>query len=166
MKPQYLEALLIDRSLGELSPEVDALLGEWLEAHPHEVERLHALSRVVELARTAAAIEEGPPPPAETGWAELRRRRLLENLRGALPWLVGAAAGFVVAWMVMGRSVPRRLAATAEVVHAEAGDDRRIWSMRRVIEDHRASVAEESGARARDAERFRLWRIPKTLSKQ
>ena len=53
MKHEALENLLIDRALGQLSPEVEALLAEHLAASPDDAQTAAELREVVALATAA-----------------------------------------------------------------------------------------------------------------
>jgi len=53
MKTETLEALLIDRALGHLTPEMDELLGEHLAANPATARLAAELQETVTLAAAA-----------------------------------------------------------------------------------------------------------------
>ncbi len=53
MKPEILEALLIDRALGQLAPEVAALLAEYLATHPEAGQSVAGWDETVALASQA-----------------------------------------------------------------------------------------------------------------
>ena len=83
MKPESLQALLIDRELGELPPETAELLDAWLAGHPednaaapairHTLETTGAaVRRFPELARPEANVIAFPPhrfPAIPLAWA-------------------------------------------------------------------------------------------------
>jgi anti-sigma factor RsiW len=58
MKPESLDALLIDRELGELSPETAELLAAWLAEHPESAATVPSIHRTVET--TSAAVRRFP----------------------------------------------------------------------------------------------------------
>ena len=58
MKPETLEALLIDRSLNELSPEVGELLDAYLAQNPTAAAGAARLEEVVRLAQRAVPVPE------------------------------------------------------------------------------------------------------------
>lgn len=58
MKPQSLQALLIDRELGELPPDTVELLDAWLAEHPESATGIPPLRRTLET--TTAAIRRFP----------------------------------------------------------------------------------------------------------
>lgn len=51
MKAESLNALLIDRELGELTPEAVELLESWLAEHPDEIQGADKLHETVRIAR-------------------------------------------------------------------------------------------------------------------
>ena len=111
MKPESLEALLIDRSLGELTPEAAELLEERLARDPVAAQRARELETTLLWARKATAITLEAParplapgraaPPAfglawfRAGWAD--------GLRLAACVVLGLAAGW---WAHAERSAP------------------------------------------------------------
>lgn len=95
MKPEALENLLIDRALGQLSPEVEALLSEHLHGNPDAARAAAELSEVVALA-TAAMRQTKPklelPPRAivQPRWPHANRA-----LAMAASFAIGAGATFL-----------------------------------------------------------------------
>ena len=80
MNAETLEALLIDRALGQLSPEVEVLLAEHLAANPATARAATELSETVALAATALkqpALRLELPPPAVAMFPPRRGRRVL-----------------------------------------------------------------------------------------
>lgn len=61
MKPELLERLLIDRELGELAPEVAALLEEHLAANPEPSARAEEMRELLQRARAASADADQAP---------------------------------------------------------------------------------------------------------
>lgn len=100
MKPETLQALLIDRSLGEMPAETAELLDAYLAEHPTAAAEAVCLGQTVALARSASlmpACEEHPLPLPP--W----RRGPAARLPFASPqWLKLAAcivAGLAVGWL-------------------------------------------------------------------
>jgi hypothetical protein len=135
MKPDSLEALLLDRALGALAPEVDELLAEHLATDPEAAARGAALADHVALARLAVAVTTRPNvrPPR---W----RPKSIVPFATAREWMPLAAClalGALVGWALAPRAdVP--LAATAAV--PAAGEPPAVaptrpafWSSARVI---------------------------------
>ena len=95
MKHEELESLLIDRALGQLSPEVEALLAEHLAASPDDAQAAAELREVVALA-TAALRRPKPKlelPPRIT--ALPRWPRTNRVLAMAASFVVGAGVAFL-----------------------------------------------------------------------
>ena len=89
MKTETLEALLIDRALGHLTPEMDELLGEHLAANPDTARLAAELQETVTLAVVALKRPlpglKLPPPVAAT----LPPRRVFRALALAASFLAG-----------------------------------------------------------------------------
>src|SRR5512140_2765872 len=62
MKPELLQSLLLDRALGELSPEATALLDEYLACHPDAARCASELDDTLAAARAATRVHSGLPP--------------------------------------------------------------------------------------------------------
>ncbi len=80
MNAEILEALLIDRALGQLTPEVEALLAEHLAANPEAACAAAGLGETVALAGTVLrrpAPRLALPPPAVALFPPRRTRRVL-----------------------------------------------------------------------------------------
>ena len=95
MNPETLEALLIDRALGHLSPEVEALLAEHLATSPVAAQTAAELSEVVALAstalrRTKPKLELPPRIVALPRWPRAKR-----VLAMAASFAVGAGVAFL-----------------------------------------------------------------------
>ena len=94
MNAETLEALLIDRALGQLSPEVEVLLAEHLATHP---EAAHTAAELAETVALAARLLKQPAPrlvlPARAvAVFPVRRSRRLLAL--AASFVAGAGAAF------------------------------------------------------------------------
>ena len=104
MKTETLEALLIDRALGHLTPEMDELLSEHLAANPATTRLAAELPETVALA--AAALKRPlpalklPPPVIAT----LPPRRVFRPLALAASFL----AGIGLTWAVTRIAAPPR----------------------------------------------------------
>ena len=95
MNSEALENLLIDRALGQLSPEVGALLAEHLAASPDDARAAAELGEVVALAtaalhRTKLKLELPPRIVALPRWPRARRALAL-----AASFAVGAGVAFL-----------------------------------------------------------------------
>lgn len=112
MNKELLENLLIDRALGQLSPEAEALLLEHLAAHPELNVAAAELVDVVALATAAVRRSEPalPLPPRITAmFPESRARRFLPI---AASFLLGAGVTFfgVRNSEPVGRTLPAKAA--------------------------------------------------------
>ncbi len=149
MKPETLDALLIDHSLGELTPEVEELLQAFLDSDPAAAGRLAVLDTTVGTARKAVAprLEPSAPTPfVRTGLGMRRKARLPFALPGFLRLAAGLAVGVVLGWLAgRGPGTPVRtfaLARPAVVTPAgDSGSPAGFWSERRVLaEAHKISL--------------------------
>ena len=113
MKTEALENLLIDRALGQLSPEVEALLSEHLATNPAAEQSAAELGEIVALATTAMRRErpklELPPRtiiPQPRG-PEMKRLLAKRLLAMAASFAVGAGAAlFAMREMSASRTMP------------------------------------------------------------
>ena len=101
MKTEALENLLIDQALGQLAPEVAALLSEHLATHPATAQSAAELGEIVALATTAlhrATPKLELPPrtviPQPRG-PEMKRVVAKRLLAMAASFAVGAGAAFL-----------------------------------------------------------------------
>jgi anti-sigma factor RsiW len=95
MKAELLEALLIDRALGALSPEVGELLETHLARDPAAAEQAAGLSATVGLARRAMARPE-VQPMRSLPLAQWRKQAIVQR-RHARAWeLTRLAAGLLL----------------------------------------------------------------------
>ncbi len=92
MKPEHLEALLIDRALGELSPEVAELLEDYLRGDPAAQREADRWMRCV--ADTAQTMSTAGPlrRPGPSDGADGRRAWRLRIAAAAVLLLVAAIA--------------------------------------------------------------------------
>jgi anti-sigma factor RsiW len=100
MKTETLEALLIDRALGVLAPEVGELLETHLAANPDAARNADNLAETVRLARAATAgarTASDRPVPIERFRTTLRTQR-----RQALIWDVSKLAACLVLGLALG----------------------------------------------------------------
>ncbi len=96
MKTETLESLLLDRALGELSPEIGELLDAYLAQAPVDAARASRWSLVARLARAAEAIDD-PAQPLPRWHAPRHRPRWMaprELLRLAACLALGGFAGW------------------------------------------------------------------------
>ena len=100
MKTETLEALLIDRALGALSPEVAELLEDHLLQNPDAARRADRLAATVQLARAAVAGPKestGQPPPLDRARKALRAQR-----RQAFVWELSKLAACLLLGLTVG----------------------------------------------------------------
>jgi len=139
--PEILERLLIDRALGELSPDAEALLEDYLARQPEASEEAQEIARTADLARCALTPSEefdshALPP-------------LLLGKRGRILWRVGARAAALAACLLIGVGVGLWLSQSKQVVETqqeiawvgaedsdgtEEANRSEIWSARRFYE--------------------------------
>ncbi len=95
MNTESLEALLLDRALGQLSPEVELLLAEHLASRPEAARTAAELSETVALA--ASVLKQPAPrlalPPQ--AFASLPSRRFQHVLALAASFVAGAVVSFL-----------------------------------------------------------------------
>jgi hypothetical protein len=143
MKQEILERMLMDRSLGVLSPDVDALLSAYLENEPSRAMQAADIEESVALARQLLA---KPPavwlPPLKI--APLTSRATNEALPSRQMWWVGLAASFVLGLSLAALTLntdsvesPKTLASVepATPVSTVSSDERAasgFWSVKRL----------------------------------
>ena len=105
LNPETLERLLIDRALGALSPDVEALLASHLEGDRSASEDTQQLAVVVETARRALQGDAPklPPFPAEQLRRAQQRRRRAVVAGGGAAFVAAVAAGLVLGAMLFSR---------------------------------------------------------------
>lgn len=126
MNAETLEALLIDRALGQLSPEVEVLLAEHLATHP---EAAHSAAELAETVALAARVLQRPtprlilPPRAVVPFSPRRTQRLLAL---AASFVAGAGAAFFALRSAASQVPPAFAQAPAPaVIVAQAAPPRR-----------------------------------------
>ncbi len=166
MKPETLDALLIDRSLGELSPEVEELLLAYLEADPAAAGRQTGLDATLRTARESVALKLDRPRRT-TPFAELSQGRPWRpRVRIAWPEILrlaaGLAAGIVLGWQITrGPGAPKPESSTALHAVAALGESKPspagFWSVTRALAqtDGRAARRQDRGPAGSP-----LWRRP------
>jgi hypothetical protein len=100
MKTETLEALLIDRALGALSPEVAELLENYLIQNPDAARQANSLLLTVQLARTAVAtpsLLKNRLPPLD----RVRRALAVQRTR-RFAWQIGKLAACVALGLTIG----------------------------------------------------------------
>ena len=145
--PEILERLLIDRALGELSPDAEALLEDYLAREPEASEKAEEIARTVGAARCALAPSEEvdshalPPLLLYGRWRFLWRGGARAAALAAC-LLIGVGVGL---WFSQSRQVIETQVEIAWVVAAqqsgredsdgtEEANRSKIWSARRFYE--------------------------------
>jgi anti-sigma factor RsiW len=155
MKSETLDALLIDRALGELAPETNELLEAYLAQTPAAAGQAEATVRTVAEARRTA-VPSGPTtaPRFDSVAAALRREerrtRLRRGARIALRVAAGVVLGFGLGWLWFAPAPSPRRTALAD--HATAPRDdaaNHFWSRENFVRPpaKSASPAGESEVR-------------------
>ena len=107
MNHESLENLLIDRALGQLSPEVEALLAEHLATNPDAAQSAVELGEIVTLATTAMRRDKPKLDlPPRTIIPQPRWPHANRVLAMAASFVVGAGAAF---FAMRETSVPREV---------------------------------------------------------
>lgn len=132
MKPESLEALLIDRALGELSPEAAELLAEWCHEHPATTTSATTVADTIALARQTApgiARVSGAALPAPAWLSARRHWRPTEYLRLAAVLVLGAGLGWCLRPQVTARPHAVPPAPTANVAAVPPATAPAFWSI-------------------------------------
>lgn len=108
MNDRMLESLLLDRTLGELSPEVSELLDAYLQLVPHVGAQAKTFDATVQLARRAVS----PPAPAPVPPIPLHKP-MGHWRREALALAATLCLGALVGWTLAHRSSPSDVVAVA-----------------------------------------------------
>ena len=109
--PEILERLLIDRALGELSPDAEALLDDYLAREPEASEEAEEIARTADLARRALA-------PSDEVDSHALPPLLLGKRRGVL-WRVGARAAALAACLLIGVGVGLWFSQSKQVIETQ-----------------------------------------------
>ena len=138
MKPELLETLLLDRALGELRPEVAALLEAHLAQAPAAARRAAEFDAAVRLARAAVAT---PPeaPPRTLDVARLRRvhhagqaaLRRTEFLRLAACLALGLGLGWFIRSVLLTSEISPPPAAVVAAGPRTTERTTQFWSLAR-----------------------------------
>jgi anti-sigma factor RsiW len=165
MDRETLERLKLDRALGVLPPDCEALLTAYIQGRPADASDLHEIEKTVTLARRALR-DEAPARLPEFPGERLRRaarsewrRKMARNLTGiAASVLIGF--GLRAAWFPTtesghgGESVPvvaqGRIESVGKADSREAG----FWSAHRLHEQRAAVQASQQPPRRL------IWRSP------
>ena len=147
MKPETLDALLIDRELGELPADVVELLDTYLELAPTDRQEAEAVSRTISITRETvrrfpelARGTEQPSPP-----------NIISLAQWFTPWMARAAVVAAVAvtggWLgyragtnsvsVQSARLDRKPVAETVVSRPTTADTRELWARYNVAFDQR-----------------------------
>lgn len=149
MKPEYLESLLLDRELGELSPAVAALLEDYLAGAPAAAQRAAELKATVDLARVATA-PPATPAPRPLDLRALHRAAPTPPPLVFRPELFRLAAclavGLGLGWFARPLTAPistggNLVPATALLASAPAEPRSHFWSVARLTATQRLPMA-------------------------
>lgn len=111
MNTKALERLLIDRELGELSPDVNGLLNAYLALSPEHADIAQSVHATIAVARRALGPEPTqapdamPPLPTQS---LMRRLQPKPRLRWSWHRHLAVAAGIALAFFLGSRSVPQQ----------------------------------------------------------
>jgi anti-sigma factor RsiW len=144
MRPELLEPLLLDRALGELPPEVAALLDEHLARDPNSARQAAELDKTLMFARAVTRLDAEAPVPAldaarlhDAARSEQAATRRSQWFRLAACLALGAIAG----WLA--RPVPAPTIVAAPAAAALAATTPRplgatpagLWSRSRIVSE-------------------------------
>ncbi|HUJ42136.1 MAG TPA: hypothetical protein VLW52_00890 [Opitutaceae bacterium] len=168
MKPETLDALLLDRAMGELPPEVAELLEAHLARHPEAARQAEKLASTLQLARQAMRIADELP---RRSLAVTRLRQAQARWRRrSMAWGWARLAACVVIGLALGWQghALRQNPVTAVARPASAGaapaiaatvprDTGDFWSQASMV----AAIKERAPAESRSGTRYRLhWESP------
>ena len=138
--PEILERLLIDHALGELSPDAEALLADYLAREPKASEEAEEIARAVDVARCALTPSEDAKPYSLPPLLLYARWRIL--------WRAGARAAALAACLLIGVGVGLWFSQSKQVIETQ-------------VEVARASAAQQSaredGDGTEEANRSEIW---------
>jgi len=149
MKPDVLERLLMDRALGRLEPDVEALLADFLADNPAATAEAHELQDAIQLAteviRSPVAVAEMPNQIHRFIW----RHRAEQALAIAASFVIGVGITAVALRANIKRKDDTASAQNLSTpsVHREAAMTRKIeslpfWSNQRLYLLASASTAD------------------------
>ena len=156
MKQESLEALLIDRSLGELSPEAGELLAEYLVAHPEAAITARELEQTLDSARDFARQDLASIAPVVS--APWRQEASIARFWRWWPQVAGLAAclalGIMIGWGGSARKSHSEMALPALVHDMPMVEDSRpvssqLWSLSRLVEASNSQPSPAVGKRYR-----------------
>ncbi|MBI5381085.1 MAG: hypothetical protein HZA31_04225 [Opitutae bacterium] len=163
MKTENLEALLLDRALGELRPEVAELLDEHLASRPELAAQAAALADTVQTARSAVAAPTPvnlPPLVVAPHRGELRSWPWRAQSWELTKLAACVALGLAVGWAVRsGRPAAQPASSAVATVAApsSASGTSGLWSKAALLAEHRLRAE----AAARPGSRYELrWEAP------
>ncbi|ACB74824.1 hypothetical protein [Opitutus terrae] len=160
MKPEWLEPLLLDRALGELSPDVAALLEEHLAHHPYAARRAAEFDETLVAARAITRLDAASsvPAPDSARWQQVAPAARATARRSQwLPLAACLALGAVGGWLAHPTPVPSTVTPAARVEattsRSPAATSAGLWSRSRIVSeqtrDRPASHSRESPRPAR-----------------
>jgi anti-sigma factor RsiW len=153
MKTETLDTLLLDRALGELTPEVAALLEDHLAQNPAAASRARELAATFQLARSAVALPHEAPRPLDverlrrahqTERAGTRRR---EILRLAACLALGLTAGWLARTTPTKTEIAVSPVVTTPTPREAATPSAHFWSRAHIAAQHNAAPPERSNHR-------------------
>jgi hypothetical protein len=153
MNAEILQTLLIDRSLGALSVETEALLADYLDRHPETAALAREYSETATLARlslgSAKTISAPPFPGYKIRLAQrslVRRRRLRVAALLAASLLLGTVFGTLVSRQSLSPHVGQKSPATVTTIETpqppsteSTTPSARFWSRARFLAQNMAS---------------------------
>lgn len=147
MTPEMLKPLLLDRALGELTPEVAALLDAHLARDPDAARQAAEYEATLRFARDAVAAPNTPPRrPLDLDLLRRAQRTQISRLRRIELLRLAAclAFGLAVGWLARTPAPPPTLAVfpppaliTAPAAHPASS----FWSLSRLAAAQRTSLA-------------------------
>jgi hypothetical protein len=141
MNEETLERLMIDRSLGATSPDVDALLDECLANHPREAERAREYGDLAQRVRTVLSGEPTGRLPA------FPRDRLLSEKCSQARWKSAQRVTALAASFLLGIGV--------------AGLGVGVWRPEAAPRPAMLELAEHPDARPSQGDGSGFWSVPR-----